>query len=131
MKTVIACLLLMCLMPIVCAWVSGYYRHKQFGRVDNKNPRQQNAALAGAGARAVAAQANCWEALAVFTASLVAVGLAGVDLQLIATLCIAVVLLRLVYVASYLADVDALRSLVFLGAYGICIYFFYVALSVA
>lgn len=132
MNTVIACLLVLTVMPIVCSWISGSYRYKMPEGLDNKHPREQAARLTGVGARAVAAQANCWEALAVFTAALVAVGLSGIDvadLPIIATLSMVVVALRVVFVAAYLANIDALRSFMFLGSYGVCMYIFYLALA--
>ncbi len=128
MNTVIACLLVLAIMPIACSWISGYYRSKLPGGVDNKHPRQQAAQLEGAGARAIAAQANSWEALAVFTAALVAVALSGMDVASVATLSLSVVVLRLVFVAAYLANIDILRSLCFLGSFGVCMYIFYLAL---
>ena len=61
------CLLIMGVMPIVCAGISkagarGY---------DNRNPREWLAAQEGYRKRAVAAQQNCWEAFAYFTAAMV------------------------------------------------------------
>jgi len=67
------------LTPYVLAGIGGYHKGKQFGKPDNNNPRAQSAQLTGAGARAVAAQQNAWEALAVFTASLAAAFFAGVE----------------------------------------------------
>ncbi|TNF34558.1 MAG: MAPEG family protein, partial [Gammaproteobacteria bacterium] len=104
MNTVIACLLVLTVMPITCAWVSGYYRSKLPGGFDNKHPRVQATQLTGAGARAIAAQANSWEALAIYSAALLAVVLSGMDVASIATLSLAVVAFRVAYVASYLAN---------------------------
>lgn len=129
MNTVIGCLLILCILPLVCSWVGGYHRQKQLGKVDNKEPRTQSQQLTGAGARAVAAQANCWEALAVFSAAVLAVFISGMDLQNIATLSSVFVALRVVYIPAYLGNWDIPRSLLFLGGYGICMYFFYLALS--
>lgn len=129
MDTVIGSLLILCILPLSCAWIGGYYRQKQLGSVDNKEPRIQSLQLTGAGARAVAAQANSWEALAVFSAAVLAVVISGIDLQRIATLAMVFVALRIVYIAMYLANQDKLRSLVFLVGFGICMYLFYVALS--
>ena len=129
MNTVITCLLILSLMPLVCAWIGGYFRQKQLGAVDNKEPRLQNQQLTGAGARAVAAQANTWEALAVFTAAVVAISISGLDLAGIATLATVFVALRVLYIVLYLANQDILRSLVYLAGLGICVYFFYLALS--
>jgi len=86
MNTVLACLLIAVLTPYVLAGIGGYHKGKQLGKVDNNNPRAQAAQLTGAGARAVAAQQNAWEALAVFTASLAAAFFAGVGRGYIAPL---------------------------------------------
>ncbi len=129
MQTVIACLLIATFMPMVCAWISGYYRHKQFGFVNNKTPRVQAGQLEGVGHRAVAAQQNSWEALAVFSAALLALHMSGVVLDSVATACVAFVLLRVAYIVCYLTNKDLLRSTFFIGGFGICIYFFYLALT--
>lgn len=129
MNTVIGSLLILCILPLICAWIAGYHRQKQFGTVDNKEPRIQSLKLTGAGARAVAAQGNTWEALAVFSAAILAVFISGVDLQSITTLVMVFVSLRIAYVPAYISNIDKLRSLLFLASYGICMYFFYLALS--
>jgi uncharacterized MAPEG superfamily protein len=128
MHTVIACLLIAMLMPIVCSWIGGYYRYKQPGGLDNKYPRLQVAKLEGPGHRAYAAQQNCWEALGMFSAALLAIHMSGVVIASLATLCTAFIVLRVVYIACYLANQDAMRSAAFIGGFGICIYFFYLAL---
>jgi uncharacterized MAPEG superfamily protein len=112
------------ILPIAMSWVSGYYRHRQFGQVDNKNPREQCARLTGAGARAVAAQQNSWEALAMFTAAVVAAQLSGVPAEQSATAALLFIVARVVYLVCYLANQDALRSLAFLVGFGSCIWLF-------
>ncbi|MGB2248676.1 MAG: MAPEG family protein, partial [Alcanivorax sediminis] len=67
-------------LPIFLAWAGVYFRIKQFKRFDNHHPRQQQAALEGAGARAQAAQANAWEALIVFTMVCFIAYASGLDL---------------------------------------------------
>lgn len=129
MHTVVAALLITVFLPIVCAWISGYFRHKQFGAVDNKMPRLQVAKLEGAGHRAVAAQQNSWEALAMFSAALLAVHMSGIALESVATLCVIFVAARIIYIACYLADLDIVRSLSFLVSFGTCICLFYKALT--
>ena len=129
MNTIITSLLVLSFLPIVCAWISGYHRQKQLGDVDNKEPRVQSAQLTGAGARAVAAQANCWEGLIVFTAAILAVYISGIALEEVANLAVAFTVLRIVYVPLYIGNMDKLRSLVFLGGFGICIYMFFLALN--
>jgi uncharacterized MAPEG superfamily protein len=129
MDTVIGSLLVLCILPIVCSGIGGYFRQQQLGSVDNKEPRIQSQQLSGAGARAVAAQGNSWEALAVFSAAILALFIAGVDLQSVATLVMVFVALRIAYIPVYIGNIDKLRSLLFLGSFGICMYFFYLALS--
>lgn len=129
MNTVIACLLVLTILPLACSWISGYYRQRQFGKIDNKEPRIQAGRLTGPGARAVAAQANSWEALGVFSAAVLAILISGVGMERIATLALVFTALRTLYIPLYLGNLDALRSLVFIGGYGICVYLFYIALS--
>ncbi|MGB1140696.1 MAG: MAPEG family protein [Halioglobus sp.] len=127
MNSVLTALLALTILPWVCAWMAGYFKHKQLGTVDNKNPRLQSAELTGAGARVVAAQANTWEALAIFSAAVLAVFISGVPMEAIANLALIFTGLRILYIVAYLANQDALRSAIWLGSYGICMYFFYLA----
>jgi uncharacterized MAPEG superfamily protein len=129
MNTVIGSLLILCILPLSCAWIAGYHRQKQLGSIDNKEPRIQALQLTGAGARAMAAQANSWEALAVFSAAILAVFISGVAMQSVATWAMAFVALRVVYIFMYIGNQDKLRSLVFIAGFGICMYLFYLALT--
>ncbi len=129
MNVVITSLLILVILPVSCAWIAGYYRQKQLGSVDNKEPRAQSQQLTGSGARAVAAQSNSWEALAVFSAALLAVFIGGIELDSIRMPVIIFTALRIAYIPAYIADLDKLRSLIFIGGYGICIYLIYLALS--
>ncbi len=107
------CLAVVAVLPYACSWLAGYFRYRQFGAIDNKNPRRQQAALEGAGARAQAAQANAWEALPFFTAAVVVAHLAGADARKAALLSETFVATRLLHPLLYVADLDILRSLVF------------------
>ena len=129
MNVVITSLLILVILPVSCAWIAGYYRQKQLGSVDNKEPRAQSQQLTGSGARAVAAQSNSWEALAVFSAALLAVFIGGIDLDSIRMPVMIFTALRIAYIPAYITDLDKLRSLIFIGGYGICIYLIYLALS--
>lgn len=129
MNTVLASLLVMSILPVACSFIAGYFRRQQFGNIDNKHPRDQCRELTGAGARAVAAQSNTWEALAILSAALLAVFISGLPVDSMASLCLAFVALRVVYIGFYLANIDVLRSLSFIAAYGVCMYMFYLALS--
>lgn len=121
-------LLACCLLPIICSWVSGYYRYTQLGVVDNEYPRTQNMQLKDAGARAVAAQQNAWEALIVYAAALFAVYSVAVPVEQYAHLTAIFLLLRVCHAICYISNWDKLRSIAFVGGYGICIYLFILAL---
>ena len=129
MNVVITSLLILVILPLSCAWIAGYYRQKQLGSVDNKEPRTQSQQLTGPGARAVAAQGNSWEALAVFSATILAVFIGGTDLDSIRMPVMIFTALRIAYIPAYITDLDKLRSLIFISGYGICIYLIYLALS--
>jgi uncharacterized MAPEG superfamily protein len=118
MTTPLSCLAIVALLPYVCAWVGGYFKMRQFGRIDNKHPREQASQLEGAGARMVAAQANAWEALTVFTAAVVIAHLGGQDPTRAALLSKVYVGTRLLHPILYGLDLDVLRSLVFVVGLG-------------
>jgi uncharacterized MAPEG superfamily protein len=107
-------LLVVAVLPYVLSTLTGVYRKRELGAIDNKNPRAQQAALTGVGARAVAAQQNAWEALAFFAPAVLVSQLAGADPGWAATLSVGFVATRVVHPIFYLADLDALRSLAFL-----------------
>ena len=71
MTTPLWCLVIVAILPFVLSFSGGYFRMRQLGSIDNKHPRLQAAKLEGVGARAYAAQANAWEALAYFMAAVV------------------------------------------------------------
>lgn len=121
------CLLIVLIIPYVLAGVAGYFKTTQLGTLDNNNPRQQSAALTGAGARAFAAQQNAWEAMAVFTAAVLVAHFAGADAQMSANLAMAFVAFRLLHAVAYIADWATLRSLLFVGALASAIWLFILA----
>jgi uncharacterized MAPEG superfamily protein len=124
MNTLLVCFLIAVLMPYVLAGIGGYHKGRQLGTVDNHNPRAQSAQLTGAGARAVAAQQNAWEALAVFTASLAAAFIAGVDPASLALPALVFAAARIAHAACYLADLASARSGSFLVATLACLWIF-------
>ena len=128
MSSALAVLAALCVLPMLLAWLAGYYRWRQLG-FDNKHPRQQYPKLTGVGARASAAQQNSWEALAVYGASLLAVVASGAQSATIAPAAALFLALRLSYLAFYLTNLDLLRSATFAASNLVCLYFFYLAFS--
>lgn len=129
MRVAIIVLVCLCILPYVLACISAYYRRKQLGVIDNEKPREQYTQLEGPGARAVAAQQNAWEALIIYSAALLAVVAARVDVPTIALAAIIVLIARVLHGFFYLANLDKLRTLSFLVATVACFYLFFVALA--
>jgi uncharacterized MAPEG superfamily protein len=127
MTTPFWCVLVAILLPYVLTGVAAYFKQQQFGTIDNRQPRDQAAALEGAGARAYAAQQNAWEALQVFGLSVVVAHLAGADPGASATASIVFIVARVLHGVSYVADLASLRSLSFLVATGCCLWLFWLA----
>jgi len=80
--------------------------------VDNKEPRAWLAQQTGFRARANAAHLNSFEAFPLFAAAVIIAHLRGAPVDTVAKVALAFVLLRLVYVALYVANLDKARSAV-------------------
>jgi len=110
-----ATLLAAILLPIVAAglqkWGARDYDNRQpraWGQ-QMDDPRRQ---------RALAAQANSWEALAVFAPSLLFALHQGVDPLWVDRLCTLFIAARVVYLWAYVTDRAAFRSLVWFFGFG-------------
>jgi len=111
MTTALWCLLIAGLLPIVCAGIS----KGGASDFDNANPRDWLARQEGHRKRAYSAQANSWEAFALFsTAVLVALHQKG-DPEQLDRLAVFFIVSRLLYIAFYLVDRSTLRSLAWLA----------------
>ena len=104
------CVLIAALLPFVCAGIA------KSGRFDNRDPRGSLARLQGWRARANAAQANCFESLPFFIGAVVIAHQLGAPQGRVDALAIAFIVVRLAYLACYVGDKAAARSMVwFLG----------------
>jgi uncharacterized MAPEG superfamily protein len=113
MTTPFWCVLIAGLLPYVWVGIAAGERRKQFGNVDNKLPRLQEAQLAGRGARAMGAHNNAFETFSFFAASVIIAHIAGRILGWSAIFALAFVVARIVHGFLYLADIDVARSLMF------------------
>jgi len=126
------CLLVACVLPIVCAGIakSGTFSTpRSQGGYDNRDPRAWLARQTGRRARANAAQANSFEALPLFIAAVLVAQQAGAAQGLVDALAVAFVLLRVAYIALYVGDRAALRSVVWIAAFGVCVAIFLLPLA--
>ena len=114
-------------MGLAKASMSGKKRSE--GGYDNSNPRRFAAAQEGWRARAVAAQNNSFEALPLFVFAVLAAQMAGLDQARTDQLAMAFIGARMVYTALYLANIAALRTLVWTLGLGLTIAIFSPTLS--
>jgi uncharacterized MAPEG superfamily protein len=113
MTTPFRCLFILAVLPYVLAGLGGYLRVKQLGHADNNHPRIQALKLQGAAARALAAQANAWEALTVFGIVAIVAHLVGADAAKSATASLVYLATRIAHPVLYIADLATVRTLVF------------------
>ncbi len=127
MTTPLWCLVVAAVIPYMLAGMGGYFRAKQLGAVDNREPRKQYAALTGVGARAWAAQQNAWESLGLFTVAVLVTQIAHADPDKTALAAIVFIIARILHPIFYIANAHVLRSLVAIVGMGSCVYMFILA----
>jgi uncharacterized MAPEG superfamily protein len=113
MTTPFWCILIASLLPYVWSGAAVRARADQFGQVDNKLPRAQQAQLTGWGARAVGASANAFETFPFFAAAVIVAHIAGADPGWSATWSLVYVAARILHGLCYVGDIDRARSLLF------------------
>ena len=118
------CLLIVTFLPFAWVIAGHIFRYRQFGNLDNNHPRLQQAQLIGIGARALAAQQNAWEALAMFTPAVLVAHLRGATAGHASIAAILFVVARLLHGCLYLADLGSLRSLAWMVGTGAVIWLF-------
>lgn len=114
------CVLIACLLPTATVGLAKL-TSRGADRYNNKHPRDWVSGLTGWKARANAAQLNGFEALPLFIAAVVLAQQAQAEQGRIDTLAMAFIAVRVVYVAMYLANQHALRTLVWIGGTAISI----------
>ena len=109
MTTILICLLIATVMPILMKAPLAYAMNKE-GGYNNRHPRSQQNKLTGFGARAKAAHENSFEALIMFTPGALAAVATNTTGALVEYLCISFILARILYGLCYLYDTHVLRS---------------------
>lgn len=116
------CVLAAVLLPIVCAGIAKwgmFGKPRREGGFDNDNPRAWLARQTDWRARANAAQANSFEALPFFIGAVVIAHQLGAYQARLDLLAFVFVVLRLVFILLYLANLANLRSLVWALAFAV------------
>ena len=126
MTVTLWCILIAIFLPYLCtgvAKVSGGFRLK-----DNHDPRGFLDSLEGLGKRANAAQLNSFEVTPAFAAAVIVAHLAGnAELVTINVLSVLFITSRLLFIIFYLADLAALRSLMWFVGMALIVSFFVVS----
>ena len=108
------CVLVAALLPYLSSYIA---KAGAFGLSDNEKPREWGARQSGWRARAYASQTNGFEGLPFFIGAVVIahqLGAAQHDIDLVA---VAYVVLRVLYLALYIAGIGAARSAVWALAF--------------
>jgi uncharacterized MAPEG superfamily protein len=109
------CVLVAALLPIVCAGIAKwgtFSTSPREGGFDNSNPRAWLARQSDWRARANAAQANSFEALPFFIGAVIIAHQLGAYQTRLDLLAFVYVVLRMVYIMLYVANLASVRSLV-------------------
>ena len=109
----------MAILPIVCAGIAKYgmfSKSRRDGGYDNHNPRAWLGKQTDWRARANAAQANTFEALPFFFATVIIAHQLQAQQTVVDILAFMFVVLRLGYVLMYVADMAKTRSVIWAAA---------------
>lgn len=107
------CVLVASLLPIVCAGLAKWGMFgtpRRQGGYDNHHPRQWLAKQTDWRARANAAQANSFEGLPFFIGAVIIAHQLGASQLRLDVLAFLFIVLRMLYIMMYVADLAALRS---------------------
>ncbi|TWX69750.1 MAPEG family protein [Colwellia demingiae] len=111
MTTLIICLFLALLLPLLAKAPVAYAMAK-FGGYNNNHPREQQSKLTGFGARALAAHQNAFESVILFAPAIVLALATGNTHQAVIVLAIVHIISRVLYNIFYLLNIGLFRSIV-------------------
>jgi uncharacterized MAPEG superfamily protein len=114
------CVLLAVLLPYACSYLAKFRdfgKPRSQGGYDNADPRAWLARQQGWRARAVAAQANSFEALPFFIGAVIIAHQLGAPQTRVDILALLFVTLRIIYIAMYVAGLPTTRSAIWALAF--------------
>ncbi|PKG86443.1 hypothetical protein CXF85_01705 [Colwellia sp. 75C3] len=111
MTTLIICLFLALLLPLLAKGPVAYAMAK-LGGYNNNHPREQQSKLTGFGARALAAHQNAFESVILFAPAVILAVATGNTQQKIVILAVVHIIARVLYNIFYLLNIGLLRSIV-------------------
>ena len=105
-------ILIMAILPIICAGLAKFGGNGGFDNEANSNPREFLSQLTGWRKRANAAQANSFEFLPIYTAGVLVATFNHANQSCISSICVSVLMLRLIYIYLYIKDKPTIRSII-------------------
>ena len=123
------CILAACLLPVLTVGMAkaSLLKPRREGGFDNHHPRDWESKLTGWQARAKAAQDNGFEALPLFIAGVIFAQMANADQTRIDQLAMALIVIRIAYVAAYLKDWASLRSVIWFAGFAVSVALLFMA----
>ena len=128
MSIALWCLPIAILLPYVFTTTAKMLAIRQLRHFDNRDPRAYLAGVEGAAKRAHNAQLNSFEALPGFVAGVLTATVVGADPELLDSLAVSWLVLRVLYGVCYLLDKATLRSAVWFTALGVVLALFGICL---
>lgn len=116
------CVFVAAVLPLLCAAIAKYgsfSKPRRQGGFDNHNPRAWLATQTGWRARAHAAQQNSFEALPFFVGAVLIAHQLSAAQTMLDILAFVYVVLRLLFVLMYLADLATVRSVIWVVGLGV------------
>ena len=113
MTTPFWCILIAGFLPYVWSSAAIKARLDQFGQLDNRLPRAQQAQLEGWGARVLGASANAFETFPFFATAAIVAHIAGADPGGSAIGSVVYLVARILHGIFYAGDLDKLRTAAF------------------
>lgn len=113
------CVFIAAMLPFACAYIAkarGMGKRRRDGGFDNADPRGWLARQEGWQARANAAQANTFESLPFFIGAVIIAHQLGALQARLDILALLFVVLRIIYIAMYVAGLPTMRSIIWVLA---------------
>jgi uncharacterized MAPEG superfamily protein len=111
-------------LPYLWFGIASNLRKQEFGELDNRHPRLQEAKQTDRGARAMGASSNAFEALMLYVPAVLVAHVQAADSKLATLLAVVFLVSRVLHGVAYIGDKPSLRSACF-GIGALCTFALY------
>ena len=120
-------ILFLFLVTFCLAALGDILRVREFGKFDNRYPREQTSKLTGLGSRVWAAQQNSWEAIIIYSPSVIVAHQVGADPVNSVYAAVIFCAARIFHALFYIINLGTLRSVSYFVAFGCCLWLFWLS----